>query len=49
VIGHLAASIDLDYRDISGCEHMLTACIQAEGENRWVLGKPDFVGRLIAA
>lgn len=42
---NLAATIDLHYRDVSGCEQVFLCRIQAQRENRWVFAEPDFVRR----
>ena len=49
MVGHLAAPIDLQHRDIAGRNQMLAPAIHAEREYRWVFDEPDFIAGLLVA
>jgi hypothetical protein len=49
VIGNLAATVDLNDRDVSGRQQMLAAGIEAERKNRRMFRKPDLVGGIACA
>ena len=49
VVGHLAATVDLHYRDVPRREQVLSRGIETQREHGRVFAEPDFVlGRVIA-
>ncbi len=44
VVGHLAAAVDVQHRDVAGHQHVFGLAGLAEGEHRVVLDQPQFVG-----
>ena len=49
VVGHLAAAVDVDHRDVARHQHVLGLAGLAEGEHRIVLDQPQLVGRVVVA
>ena len=49
VIGHLAAAVHLDHRDVTRRKHVLCLAGLALGENRRMLNQPQFVAAVFIA
>ena len=49
VVGHLAAAVDLDHRDVAGREQVFRLGVEPERKHALVLAEPDLVGRRLVA